>query len=774
MPGVEPARTVPDRRGDCDLNPRDNDDSELNPGEADDTVAGPAEGTDLPRKIGGYSIRRQIASGGMGTVYEALQDHPRRTVAVKVMRQGVVSPEAARRFEYESQLLARLHHPGIAQVYEAGTHKDGEEEYPFFAMEYIPNAKSITDYAREKQSGIRERLELFVGVCDAVHHGHQKGIIHRDLKPGNILVDSGGNPRIIDFGVARATDSDMALATFQTQVGQIIGSLQYMSPEQFDADPHDLDTRSDVYALGVVLYELLVGTLPYDLSGSNIYDAARVVKEQPAPRPRTNAPSIPVDVETILLKALEKDRDRRYQSAYGLAQDIRRYLGGEAIVARPPSMAYQLRIIARRNKPLSFAVAALFVVLVAGVTISTSMFLRAEEQRKIAEGQTEKAHAAVEFLGHALKTTIPSDWTVEPTIADLLDGTAKRIDTAFEDDPGVEAQIRQTLGMGYMGLARWEDAEFQLSRALELAGVEYGPESPMTLPYLSDLTRLYTIMGRHENTVELRRRVLDIQLAQHGADHQETIDALFYVADALIDLERFAEAEAVSIRSFEAHRRVRGDDHEETMAAANQLAWIRFKRGETKVAEEMSRRTLDACRRNYGERHSGTRGAKSQLAAVLIAEGRIDEAGDVYGNREVPTDMGIEKSFQGSFDTDAEGTQLFVFWETWCPFSQRAMPRLEEFYQRYQDQGFTVVGFTEVTETSTDKKVEDFIGQNGLTFPIFKESGRASKYFGVQGVPSIIVVRDGRMVWEKKIPTSEPITESMLEELVRAGNTGSR
>ncbi len=774
MRGFEPAGTVPDRRGDRDLNPRDNDDNELNRDDTDDTVAGPAEGTDLPRKIGGYSIRRRIASGGMGTVYEALQDHPRRTVAVKVMRQGVVSPEAARRFEYESQLLARLHHPGIAQVYEAGTHKDGEEEFPFFAMEYIPNARSITDYAREKLHGIRERLELFVGVCDAVHHGHQKGIIHRDLKPGNILVDSGGNPRIIDFGVARATDADMVLATFQTQIGQIIGSLQYMSPEQFDADPHDLDTRSDVYALGVVLYELLVGALPYDLSGSNIYDAARVVKEQPAPRPRTNAPSITVDVETILLKALEKDRGRRYQSAYGLAQDIRRYLGGEAIVAHPPSMAYQLRIIARRNKPLSFAVAALFVVLVAGVAISTSMFLRAEEQRKIAEGQTEKAHAAVEFLGHALKTTVPSDWTVEPTIADLLDGTAKRVDTAFEDDPGVEAQIRQTLGMGYMGLARWNDAEVHLARALELAGVEFGPKSPKTLSYLFDLSRLYTIMGRHESKMELRRRILDIQLAEHGVDHQETIDALYNLAGALIALERFAEAETASIRSLEAHRRVRGDDDEETLAAENQLAWIRLKRGELKAAEDMSRQTLEVSRRNYGERHAETRGAKSQLAAALITGGRIDEAGDVYGNREVPADMGIEKSFQGSFDSDAGGTQLFVFWETWCPFSQRAMPRLEEFYQRYRDQGFTVVGFTKITETSTDEKVEAFIGQNGLTFPVLKENGRASKYFGVQGYPSIVVVRDGRMVWEQKVPTSEPITETMLEELVRAGITGSR
>ncbi|MHC4218807.1 MAG: serine/threonine-protein kinase, partial [Planctomycetota bacterium] len=211
----------------------------------------------IPGRIGHYRIKRVIGSGGMGTVYEAMQEHPRRAVALKVMKPGISSRSALRRFEYESQILARLRHPNIAQVYEAGTHDEVGGTVPYFVLEYIPNARSITEYARAKSLSTRRRLELFTKVCDAIQHGHRKGVIHRDLKPGNILVDSNGEPKVIDFGVARSTDSDLAITTLQTHVGQLIGTLQYMSPEQLEADPHAIDGRADVYSLGVVLYELL-------------------------------------------------------------------------------------------------------------------------------------------------------------------------------------------------------------------------------------------------------------------------------------------------------------------------------------------------------------------------------------------------------------------------------------------------------------------------------------------------------------------------------------
>jgi len=213
-----------------------------------------------------YHIKGVIAAGGMGTVYEAIQEQPSRTVALKVMNRNVTSASAHRRFQFESEILAHLRHPNIAQIFESGMHEMGSGNVPYFAMEYVPEAKSITAYATENKLGIRERLQLFATVCDAVHHGHQKGVIHRDLKPGNILVDDAGVPKIIDFGVARSVDSDLAMTTQQTEVGQLVGTLQYMSPEQCQGDVLELDTRSDVYALGVILYELLCDVPPYPQS----------------------------------------------------------------------------------------------------------------------------------------------------------------------------------------------------------------------------------------------------------------------------------------------------------------------------------------------------------------------------------------------------------------------------------------------------------------------------------------------------------------------------
>ena len=333
------------------------------------------------RRIGGFHIKSVIGSGGMGTVYLATQDEPRRDVALKLMKHGIASRSALRRFKFEAQLLARLRHPGIAQIYESGTHDDGSGGVPYFAIEYIPGALPLTTYAKEKKLDIGERLDLFTEVCDAVAHGHQKGIIHRDLKPDNILVDSRGRPRIIDFGVARATDSDLAVTTLQTDLHQIIGTLQYMSPEQCGNDALDIDTSSDVYALGVVLYELLCDQLPYDISSSLLPAAVQIIRTQTPVRPSTVNRAVKGDVQTIVLKALDKERDRRYRTAAELGDDVRRYLDNEPIVARSPSVLYQVRLFARRNKTVFAAMAVTGLVLVSAAAVSTTFAIRVTTAR---------------------------------------------------------------------------------------------------------------------------------------------------------------------------------------------------------------------------------------------------------------------------------------------------------------------------------------------------------------------------------------------------------
>jgi WD40 repeat protein/predicted Ser/Thr protein kinase len=342
----------------------------------------------VPESFGRYRILRLHGEGGMGTVYEAEQDNPRRTVALKVIRGGFVSAELLNRFSHEAQILGRLQHSGIAQVYEAGTGDDGQ---PFFAMEFI-HGMPLDEYARSGGLDAAARLNLLARVCDAVQHAHDKGVIHRDLKPGNILVDASGQPKVLDFGVAHVTASDLLTTSSRTQTGELLGTLSYMSPEQLTAHPSGLDGRSDVYTLGVILFELLARRLPYYLDQLPVHEVARLIEQQEPSRLGSIDALYRGDVEIIVAKALEKDKTRRYASAGDLASDIRRYLRGDAILARPASALYQLRKFTRRHMALVAGVSGVFAALLVGTVVSILFALRAAANARLADENARVAN----------------------------------------------------------------------------------------------------------------------------------------------------------------------------------------------------------------------------------------------------------------------------------------------------------------------------------------------------------------------------------------------
>jgi tetratricopeptide (TPR) repeat protein len=597
-------------------------------------TAGPA----LPAKIGSYLILRRLGQGGMGTVYEAEQEHPRRVVALKVIKPGLASPELLHRFERESRALGRLHHPGIAQIYEAGTADTGFGPQPYFAMEFI-QGPSLRDYADAHRLNVRQRLELMVKICDAVQHAHERGLIHRDLKPGNILVDETGQPKILDFGVARATDSD-AQATRQTDLGQLIGTLAYMSPEQVLGDPLELDARSDVYALGVILYELLAGRMPYRIS-PKLHEAVQAIREEDPQRLSSVSGAYRGDVETIVAKALEKDKARRYASAADLAADIRRYLEDQPIVARPPSASYQMQKFARRHKALVAGTAAVFVVLVGGIVASTLQAARAtlERNRAVTEKQRADTEAATakavnEFLQNDLLAQAGASVQAGPgtkpdpdlKVRTALDRAAARIAGKFEQQPLVEASIRRTIGNTYMDLGLFPEAQQQWERTMELQRRVLGEKQPDTLQSMNKLALLYLRQGNYVKAEPLFTRVLEAQRSALGEDHLDTLDTMNNLAVLYRNQGKYAQAEPLSTKVFEVSRRVLGAEHTGTLDAMNNLALLYLTEGKYAQAEPLFFKVADTGRRAAGEEHPDTLVSMNNLGLVYLYEGKIAQA----------------------------------------------------------------------------------------------------------------------------------------------------
>jgi tetratricopeptide (TPR) repeat protein len=558
-------------------------------------------------------------------------------------------------------MLGKLHHPGIAQIFEAGTADAGDGPQPYFAMELI-HGLTLARYAERAALTTRQKLELVAKTCDGVHHAHQKGIIHRDLKPGNILVDETGQPKILDFGVARATDSDRQ-ATMQTSTGMIVGTLPYMSPEQVSADPTDLDTRSDVYALGVVLYELLAGQLPYDVQGGTLADALRTIAEDDPLPLRLVDRAFRGDVETIVGKALAKERDRRYASAAELAADIRRHLDDQPIVARPASAAYQIGKFARRNKALVGGTVAVFVVLAGGV-------LAASRQATRARREAHKAEAVNAFVQDMLGAANPRsvsraapDRGRTITVVQALTAAAAKLDAGeLSAEPLVEAAVRQTVGATFRDLGDYDAAEANLRKALDARRRLLDPHDPELADSLDGLAQLLFMRGKPADAEPLFREALAIrrpsapaaelatslnglaELLQDRGKNDEA-DALFREALALKgagDAEaartrnslaillhatgKLDESERLFGEALAMRRRVQGPDHPDVASTLYQLALIQKDEGKNAQATASMSAAVDIWRRVLGGDHPYLAASLSTLGAMYRNEGRLDEA----------------------------------------------------------------------------------------------------------------------------------------------------
>lgn len=608
--------------------------------------------------LGGYKITGTLGTGGMGVVYLAEQRNPQRQVAIKVIRSAYAGSDILRRFRHEAAALGRLKHPYIAQIHEAGTAPgpDGRE-LPFLAMELV-SGHTLIEFSNRAEMPMPMRLALFAKVCDGVEHAHQKGVIHRDLKPGNILVEVGSNdsditnpstttdlaagasPKILDFGVARLTDSDIAVTTMATDIGQVLGTLAYMSPEQVRGDNRAVDTRSDVYALGVILYELTTGQLPYHIRGKPLAEAARIISTDDPTLPGTCIRALKGDIETIILRALEKEPDRRYQSAADLAADLRRHLGDLPIVARPATTSYQLRKFARRNKALVGGVLATVVVLTLGLAGTSFGFFRATASQKLAEAreltaktEARKSKRSIEFLVGMLTAADPDQTGGrEVTVREILDAAAINIESELAAEPDIHLAARDSIGKTYLAIGDNDKAETHLAKVRELAAKVHGSGSIEEAEATHQLARVAIAKkewakGKSLAAESLAMRESAIASGNQAAAGPDLARVLLTLGGAHEALNEMAEAQQLVRRAYDLTRDVANSDAGAT--AAGQLAGIIERQGGPNAAAEaetLYRERVNVLAALYGEDHSSTIDAKSSYAYFLANQQRDKEA----------------------------------------------------------------------------------------------------------------------------------------------------
>lgn len=585
--------------------------------DAEPAAAEDAGGDLIGRTLGAFRIRSVLASGGMGTVYVAEQQQPNRLVALKILSLGLGGEAAARRFRWEAEVLARLRHPGIAQVYAVGVHRTGALEQPWFAMELVADARDLTAYADAERLSVRQRVELLLQACDAVHHGHLHGIVHRDLKPQNLLVDGTGRVKVIDFGIARSTDGHDDERGMRTENGCVLGTLAYMSPDQFAGDTVDL--RTDVYSLGVIAFELLAGRRPYELTGLLPWQAADVVRTAPEPQLSRAVPALDRDLDHVVGMAMRREREARYASVAAFADDLRSFLEARPVRARPTSAIYQLRMFARRRRGLVGALVAIALLVAAGLVALSLQNVALRRSERLASSVAAFARG---FLAESdVMQSRGSDYTVR----EALDEAARRLDREALPDPEIEAELLQLVGDTYRGLGVPDAAEPRLQRAVELRRRTLGPAARGTFEAEVSWLLLLRERDRLDEAV-----ALSDDLCARGAGVLGSDDPLWWTlqhqrALVLRDRGDLAAAERIYRDVAAARERILGADAGPTLATLQNLGTLLLARDRPEAAQAVLSECLLRSKRS-GDAPVSTWQIADNLAEAWRDLGQLDRA----------------------------------------------------------------------------------------------------------------------------------------------------